>query len=275
MRYLFLITVFVTSSMWANESEVCLVVKGIVRYEQKAMDSTAISVYKNDTFNSMVYSDQKGKFFVELERNAVYRMHIEKEGFYSQQVLFNTNHERLEAGCWSYKFVAELLPKIRTWNQKFFESPMGSLSYDFENDRFSNQLNVEERKKLQKFLKKYELERLHSYQQIIAEADEAFNKALYKKAEALYREAVLLDSYSNYADIQLDMIQRIRLQNRKIEQKFNNYIAMADICYDKHDFDKAKRLYNKALRLKDATYPKSQIHSIKKIVSAKDIVARH
>ncbi|MBI9066929.1 MAG: hypothetical protein JEZ09_06530 [Salinivirgaceae bacterium] len=123
------------------------------------------------------------------------------------------------------------------------------------------------------WLKIYEIKRLKVYNARIAKADSVFVNKEYGRAVELYTQASIIDSYSNYPYIQLDMIKHIEEQDAKYQICYDKNIQIADEYYDIKSYKKAKRLYEKALRFKDEDYPKEQLSKIIKIVSLREVLA--
>jgi len=107
------------------------------------------------------------------------------------------------------------------------------------------------------------------YDNIIAQADEAFNKKNYPVAKFHYYEALGIKSWEKYPK---DRIQEIlvltnSLLSEREEQEYKNYIAKADEALVVKDISIARFYYNKALSMKkEEEYPKIKLKDIQKII---------
>ncbi len=264
-----------TAGISAVGNDFCLNVKGTIKYDRVSVEQVSIEINKSGTNDTLIFTDVRGKFNVDLEKNSEYEFIVSKDGYYSQKIFFNTQLDNIEDYTWGYKFIVDLIPSVNSSYSRLFDEPLGHIKYNSYTDCFENELNPLIATKYEEFFSNYEDEKDSTFDKVISEADSAFANKKYDLATQLYAKATILDSYSNYPDIQMDMIESIKIQDARIQFRYDKNIEQADDYYAIKKFDKAKKLYCKAYKLKAEEYPKIQMSKIKKIVSLKDVIAAH
>ena len=120
------------------------------------------------------------------------------------------------------------------------------------------------------------------YAAIITLADSQFSSNDYQSSKTTYQDALDLKTNEAYPKSQIRKIdeilseqrrlaeeqERLAMEKKGIDEKFNTFIALADSQYSSETYESAKKNYNSALQVKtDEAYPKSQIQKIDEILS--------
>ncbi len=116
-----------------------------------------------------------------------------------------------------------------------------------------------------------------SYNDLIAYADELFNKQEYLNAKSSYNEAIQLKPDAEYPKNQITEIDKILLAQKNVEateqlliEQYNNIIAKADQLFESKDYNGSRVSYEMALNLKlEELYPKQKITEIDRIIEQK------
>ena len=113
----------------------------------------------------------------------------------------------------------------------------------------------------------------NKYKELIAKADNLFEKKDWKKARVYYVEAYNLTNDS-YPDEQIKKIDAIN--NKFSSDQYSKMIKKADEYFDAENYEKAKGLYNRAIKTftsQNSTYPKAQIKKINAILNPPALLA--
>lgn len=106
------------------------------------------------------------------------------------------------------------------------------------------------------------------YKAIISKADSKFVLEDWNKAQDLYKEALAVKPNDEYAKKQLQLTidkQKAETSNM-LEKQYNKILAKADEYFGEEKWDKAIRLYQRALDLKpNDEYPKKKLDEIERI----------
>ena len=109
------------------------------------------------------------------------------------------------------------------------------------------------------------------YKRVILLADKSFNNKDYEKAIGFYEEAMDIDPYADYPDLQVDKCEDLLAKLKDINKNYNNAINKADKFFVSKNYENAKKEYNSALTIKpEETYPKNKITQIDKLLAQKD-----
>lgn len=266
-----LIVLFVVTSTFGNNN--FLNVNGTIKFDGDPISEASIKVVSTNLSVTTISSDIKGKFTVNLPTNKSYKLIISKNGFHSQQILFTTDINSGEEGVWKYRFIVDLFPSLSDMSNNLFNKPIAHVMYNQEIDEFENNINSDKILNLHSLLSQYTKTIEQESKNCIISADSAFVLENYNLALIIYQKASSLNQYDNYADTQIDMIGRIITQDKRIDLKYNNNIEVADLLYDAKEYDKAKKYYSKAYKLKASDYPQKQLSKIKNIVPLGEVLS--
>jgi len=128
-----------------------------------------------------------------------------------------------------------------------------------------------------KKLLKEKLERCINYRNAIAKADSFFKEKKYQNARLSYFEAVKYDHSKEYPVKQIGKIDRILKQKQpqklsadRIQNRYHQYIELADNQFKEENYIPAKISYQNALGVfPDKQYPKDQIDTLNQVLAKK------
>jgi len=145
---------------------------------------------------------------------------------------------------------------LALYKEAFSQKPSDDVPYNkiSEINQILDNLNKTERTK-------------NRYDNLIAKADNLFEKKEWEKAKVLYIEAYNL-SNDSYPDSQIKKIEAIH--KPFLDAQYDRMIAKADEYFKDKNYLKARELYRRALKTfttKNSAYPKSQIKKINSILN--------
>ena len=117
------------------------------------------------------------------------------------------------------------------------------------------------------------------YQDLITQADKAFNAKDYNNAKSKYSDAANLkpdEKYPKDKIAEIDKILAEQAAKQKLEKQYQDLIAQADKAFNTKDYNNAKSKYSDASKLKpDEKYPKDKIAEIDKILAQQAAIANY
>lgn len=265
----FIIICFCSISLFAQQVKGYLELKGSVKIENPDQGYSKIKVIQDGVVERTYPTDANGKFTVNIDLNKTYTIEIERQGYYSKRLEFNTSVPAEDVGIWAYKFSIELIPEIEGFDASLLDEPIGKIKFvdkvgDFDYDEA---YTMGMQKRIKVMMEEYERKKREAYERLITKADQAYNQASYDEAIELYNKAIDLDPYDTYPDDQIEMIGRIIAKDQNKEKNYQKNIALADNYYNQTDYPNAKLYYQRALNYKDDPYPKDQLTKIEQLLN--------
>jgi tetratricopeptide (TPR) repeat protein len=265
---LFTIISFIISTSFAQQVKGFLEVKGSIKLEAADQEFSKIKVIQGGIVEKTYPAEASGKFSLNLDLNKIYTLEIERQGYYSKRLEFNTNVPAEDVGIWTYKFSIELIPELEGFDASLLNEPIGKINFvdkvgDFD---FDEAYTTAMQKKIKVMMEEYERKKREAYERMIVKADQAYNQANYDEAIELYNKAIDLDPYDPYPDDRIEMIGRIMAKDQNKEKNYQKNIALADNYFNQTDYSNAKLYYQRALNYKDDPYPKGQITKIDQLL---------
>jgi tetratricopeptide (TPR) repeat protein len=273
MKNLLVLLVLLTSELFAGENKGCVEFFGTVSSDQFSVSDVSIELIKNGSPESSFYNNNGGDFGIRFEKDNLYEVKISKKGYFSQKFEVDTKGVEGDDGMFTCKFAIDLVPFVDGVDAQIFNQPVAVIKYNPRTDDFERIIDKQMMVKIRQFFDSYESRKEVIYKTLVASADNAASNKDYKLAKELYSNAVKLESNDDYADIQLEMIDKIIAQELRIQILYEKNIADADVYLTQKDYKKAKKLYEKALLLKDETYPKEQIAALNKTILQEEELA--
>ena len=100
------------------------------------------------------------------------------------------------------------------------------------------------------------------YDQMISDADAAFNNGEYETAKGIYEQASLKMPNESYPKDKIKECESQLGALAKTDEEYQKTIEKADKLFAEASYDNAKSAYEKALSIKDDAYPKQKIEEI-------------
>lgn len=248
----------------------CLQVNGTIEDHRKGINEVIIKVLKNGHPDTIVATNSKGRFTIDLSQNCEYNLIVSKEGYMLQNILFDTHLSNPDQYRWDYRFAMNLLPNIDNDNSGAFLEPVAVIAYNDENDEFEKLYSSDEFMFNDK-IEVYQNLMAVNYDQVIVLADSAFMQNDYILAKELYTSAAKLNEGNEYADIQLDIIRRIMAREQRQNNRFWKYVITADSLMVDNNLQKAKKLYERANKLQSSNYVTQQLNRIEVLESESNV----
>jgi hypothetical protein len=253
----------------AQESLGYVEVNGIVKDGIRPLDHTYIEIYANNTLLKVNQTNITGNFNFILELNRSYKIKFSREFYVTKFIEYDTHVRENELGIWSFQFTVDLFPEIPGIDFSFLKTEsVGKISYNKNYGEFDHNIEYTRliHQKINKLLEDNN-KRATYYDASINKADILLQKNELIQALNAYRKSAVLDRTNDYAQ---EQIQKIDKQLKKSVAKYQEYINLlssADSLFANHRFSQAKVHYELALNIFSksayATYMIEKINVLK------------
>ncbi len=106
------------------------------------------------------------------------------------------------------------------------------------------------------------------YNELLSNAEEAFNNNNYSRAIAAYENALQLKPDEAFPQEQIEMINNIVAEQERIDQEYRETIANADRQFNRRSFERSRSLYQAASELKpEESYPLNRIEELDRLLA--------
>lgn len=250
---------------------------GTLLKDREPLEDALITVKINDRIvKDTVRSDAKGMFAVKLEFGYTYIISFSKENYVSKKievVTSNIPEEDKNTGYETGGFEVELFRLLPNVDYSIYDQIIGRISYDpkYRQFTYDRKFIKKQSAKIKEFevqlveiQKEFEAEeqKLNSqYDLFIRDADIEFQSRDYELALEYYEEALKIKEDEEYPKRRINEIKNISAQKlRKLDDRYTEFIQVADSAYNKKDWEVARSNYVEALALKpEEKYPKDRI----------------
>lgn len=221
------------------------------------MRGAKVYVYADDTQVRSVFTDEKGRFEVDLDYDAYYRFEFYKRNFVKKKIEIDASqvpveHQRFghEWGGWE----VELLRKVPGIDTSAYEFPVAKAIYedyeanfgfDYTYMRSKEEAFKEAEKEQRRMIKEYEKQQKEleaQYASLLAEANKAYDAKEWEKALENYEKIIEIRSDESLARERRDEIKFI-LNNK---EQYNQFVAEAKAKESGGDLDGAIEFWRKA-----------------------------
>ena len=242
----------------------------------RKLDGVTISVYKDGTKVVDVQTNAHGKYEVNLDYGAEYKIECSKPGLIGKNITIDTREvpeeERLVGHGMNIDFT--MMTEISGVDYSILEQPFGKAKYDPVTGTFEWDMEYIARMRdaVARLLKEYqdrqkrEANAEAEFAKAMEQGDKSMNSNDFKKAVDHFTTALEIKPGHDVATARLSDA-RMRLEGQDAEKKLNEqYAALikeGDQLFSKSDFESAKNKFTEALTLKEEeAYPKQKIKEI-------------
>jgi len=247
----------------------------------KKLDGVTVTVFKNGAKLVEVTTNASGKYEVNLDYGADFKVMCSKPGYVGKNINIDTRNvpEEERQGGHGMNIDFTMMVEIEGVDYSILNEPFGKAKYVGASGNFEWDMDYTARMRdaQARLLKEYEdrKKREASAEADFAKAMEEGNKAMgakdYKKAVDSYTKAVGIKSADPVANAKLsDARMALEAQNaeKQSAEKYAALIKEADGLFGKKDYEGAKSKYNAALDIKEGeAYPKQKIKEIDAILA--------
>jgi hypothetical protein len=267
---------FFANPLWAQLDNV--MVYGTVKdmSTAKKLDGVTITVFKNGAKLMDAMSNASGKYEVNLDYGAEYKVQCSKQGYVGKNISIDTRNipeeERLGGHGMNIDFT--MMVEIEGVDYSVLKEPFGKAQYVSSSGNFEWDMEYTARMRdaQARLLKEYEdkKKREGNAEAEFAKQMELGNAAMtakdFKKAVASFSSALELKPNEPVATAKLsDARMQLESQegDKKREEQYAALIKEADVLFTKKTYAEAKAKYDAALDIKEAeAYPKQRIREI-------------
>lgn len=250
-------------------------------YSSKKIDGVTVTVLKNGSKLMEVRTNASGKYDVNLDYGADYRLVYSKQGLVSKSIAMDTRNvpEEDRVGGHGFNLEMTLFNDLPGVDFSVLDQPIGKAQYYPDKSEVAWDIAYTEkiRSEVNRLMKEYDdrkkreagAEAEYAKQM---QAGEAAMKALdFKKAVVAYTAALDAKPADPVATAKLSdakMQQESQDGDKQLEANYAALIKEADALFTKKSYPEAKAKYDAASDLKDKeTYPKQRIREIESILA--------
>ncbi|MEO6902864.1 MAG: hypothetical protein ABI315_06880 [Bacteroidia bacterium] len=273
-------------------------ISGTVNKSGKRLEGAIITIYKGGTQIQQVVTSANGKFNVNLDQDAEYRMDVTKPGFITKTFLFSTLGVPPEiasiyrGGAKPDISIFELPkdPQVVSQINQILSQPIAKFMYNTTlqdivfDEGYSqsmlkelnrlNQLEKEVNKKTEDDTKQQQSLVTASeskYNAAILKGDEAFSKRDFLHSKEAYQDALTIKQKEKYPLEKISEIEKLiaeSLKKSQLDTDYNAAIKKGDEALLSKKLDIAKSAYNEALTLKPSEkYSPKKLEEIQKMIA--------
>lgn len=242
----------------------------------KKLDGVIITVFKNGARLVEVPTNASGKYEVNLDYGADYKVMCSKTGYVGKNIAIDTRNipEEDRQGGHGMNIDFTMLVDIPDVDFSVLQEPFGKAKYVAGSGNFEWDMEYTTgmREAQARLLKEYEEKKKREanadadFAKLMDEGNAAMTAEDYKKAVSSFTEALVLKSNDAVAKARLSDAQ-MRMESaeagKKIDEKYAELIQEADALFGKKEYAAARTKYDAAGDLKDREpYPPQRIAEI-------------
>jgi tetratricopeptide (TPR) repeat protein len=215
-----------------------LEVIGTAEDDFKPITNARVTLYKDGNQVQQLFTDDKGEFRFAMDVNSEYIIQVEKSGFLSKKIAFNTEVPSEVSGRWTMEFAMSLFKGCEGVNTSALDDPVDRIKFstnkvDFiSDDAYVNKM----RGRIEQLLNDIDKCQTDKYQAAIDKGSQLTGQKKYDEARASYEEALTIFPDDRLAQRKITELDKISGINRQNEQVYKNAIAVADRLFAANDF---------------------------------------
>lgn len=241
----------------------------------KKLDGVTVSVFKNGAKLVDVNTNASGKYEVNLDYGADFKIMCSKPGYVGKNITIDTRNvpDEERQGGHGMNIDFTMMAEIQGVDFSVLQEPFGMAKYEKSTGNFEWDMEYTARMRdaQARLLKEYEdkkkreLNAEEEYAKAIQQGDAAMTASDFKKAVDQYGTALAIKANDAVATAKLSDA-RMRLEGldalKKRESEYVALIKEADALFTKKDLEGAKTKYTAALEIKDEMHPKQRLKEI-------------
>jgi hypothetical protein len=249
-------------------------------FSSKKLDNVTVSVYKNGALLTEVRANASGKYELNLDYGADYKLVYSRPGMVSKIIAMDTRNvpEEDRLGGHGFNLEMTLFNDIPDVDFSILQQPIGKAKYDPAKGEVTWDLAYTEqiRNEINRLMKEYadkqksEANAEAEFAKLMKQGDAAMSASDYAKAVTAFTGAVGIKPNDAVAKAKLSDAQ-MRLEQAEAEKnregRFAALIKEADALFTKKDLEAARTKYAEALTVKDeAPHPMARIKEIDRLL---------
>ncbi|MCB9164731.1 MAG: hypothetical protein H6592_09940 [Flavobacteriales bacterium] len=244
----------------------------------KKMDGVSVIVFKNGAKLIEVPTNASGKYEVNLDYGASYKIQVAKTGFVGKNITIDTRNvpEEERQGGHGMNIDFSIMSDLPGIDYSILNEPFGMANYtggtftwDLE---YTNRMRDAQARLMKEYedMRKREGDAEAKYNKLMQDGSNAMTSSDFKKAVDAFTGALALKPGDAVATSKLsDAKMRLDAQDadKKRKEEYAALIKEADGLMGKKDYTGAKGKYNAALGIQDEAYPKQKLREIDVILA--------
>jgi len=247
----------------------------------KKLDGVTVTVFKNGAKLIDVITNASGKYEVNLDYGADFKVMCARDGFVGKNITIDTKGvpEEERQGGHGMNIDFTMMSKIEGVDYSVLLEPFGKASYtgasgNFEWDmEYTNSMRDKQAKLLKEYddRKKREANADADFAKLMTQGSDAMTASDFKKAVGSFTEALGLKPGDAIATAKLSDA-RMQMESQDAENKrkeqYDLLVKAGDALIGKKDYEGAKGKFNEALAVKETeAYPKQKLKEIEAILA--------
>ncbi len=245
----------------------------------KKLDEVIVTVYKNGSKLIDIPTNASGKYELNLDYGADYKIVVSKGGFVGKNIKIDTRNipEEDRQGGHGMNIDFSMLTDLPGIDYSVLNEPFGMAAYTngtFNWDiEYTNRMRDAQARLMKEYqdLQKQEGDAAAKFAKLMDTGEKAMAASDYKKAVDSFSEALTYKPKDAIATAKLSDAN-MRLTGQEAEkaaaEKYNAVIKEADALFSKKDYAGAKTKYNVAIDMKESeAYPKQKVKEIDSILA--------
>ncbi|MEX1131674.1 MAG: hypothetical protein WEC15_00480, partial [Flavobacteriales bacterium] len=278
-----LVTLCLVLASWQASAQDVVYIYGTVKdyYSSKKIDGVTISVFKNGSKLMDVQTNASGKYDVNLDYGADYKLVYSKNGLVSKSIAMDTRNvpEEDRVGGHGFNLEMTLFNDLPGVDFTVLEQPIGKAKYYPDKSEVAWDIAYTEqiRNEVNRLMKEYDDSKKREagseaeYAKQMLQGEAAMTAKDFSKAVAAFTAALVAKAADPVATAKLSdakMQQEGQEGEKQLEANYAALIKEADALFGKKSYPEAKAKYDAASDLKDKeVHPKQRIQEIEGILA--------
>lgn len=245
---------------------------GTAESDLKPLANAKAILYKNGAQIQTVYTKSNGEFKFDLDINDEYLIEVQKTGFLSKRIAFNTEIPNEVTGRWTIEFAIGLFQGCEGVNTSALDDPVDRIKYSSNKaDFISDEGYVRNmRGRIDKLLQNIDNCQNDKYQSNLDEGNRLMSEGEYEAAANKFEEALNIYPDDKTAQRKLTEAEQAAGESVMNERRYNIAISQADRLLTDNDLEAARAKFTEALTFKSQSdYARSKIAEIDAMIAAK------
>ncbi|MDX9749574.1 MAG: hypothetical protein RBT71_00635 [Flavobacteriales bacterium] len=250
-------------------------------FSSKKLDNVTVTVYKDGGLLTEVRASGSGKYELNLDYGADYKLIYSRPGMVSKIIAMDTRNvpEEERLGGHGFNLEMTLFNDMPGVDFSVLQQPIGKAKYDMAKAEVTWDLAYTEqiRNEVNRLMKEYadrqkaEAGAEAEFAKLMKQGDAAMSASDYAKAVGAFTGAVGIKPDDAVANAKLSDA-RMRLEQAEAEKnregRYADLIKDADALFNKNDLAPAREKYTEALKVKDeAPHPTARIKEIDRLLA--------
>ena len=272
IRLVIITTILFVPAFKLYSQQSILEIIGTAESNMQPLENAKVTLYKNGNPERSIHTDSKGEFTFELDVNNEYLIEIEKSGFVSKRIAFNTELPNDVTGRWTMEFAMSLFPGCEGVSTSILNEPVDRIKYSTNKaDFISDEAYVRNmRGRIDRLMLDIDKCQADKFQDHVEEGNRLMNEGDYAGAAEQFENALAINPNDRSAQRKLEEAENAADETVLNERKYQSTIAQANRYLSENNYEAARAKFSEALSLKPGNeLANSKITEIDQVLAAK------